>query len=174
MLTSEIRDRFLVDELQLGQTLNNAVHAGFKAQFDLLISMLSSDVRDLAWVTDPVVHEKQTEDLRKKFALGNEVRLQSEPKDIDRADQLGNYFREGGLLAVHLQQCLNPEPLTLQHDEIPQEIMDELSPLQREKIRYENEEGKITRVSCYPTPKEVLENVDKSREFLESRFSFVA
>ena len=102
MLTQEIRSRYLVDELQLGNTLNNAVHSGFKAQFDLLISMLSSDIQDAPWVTDPADAAEQREDLRRKFELGNPVRLQSDDADLARADELGEQFRAGGLKAVHL------------------------------------------------------------------------
>lgn len=168
MLTQEIRDHLLVDELQLGQTLNEAVANGFSAQFNLLVSMLSDDVRDQPWVTDPVAQEKQTEDLRKKFALGNQVRLQSDDEDLKRADLLGDYFRDGGLKAVHLLECINPEPLTLKHPEIPQMVMDNLPPLHREKILYEFNKGKIERGSlAYTDPKDVLDTVTQARELTD-------
>ncbi len=165
MLIQEIRDHLLVDDLQLGQTLNHAVANGFSAQFNLLISMLSNDARDLAWVADPVVQEKQTEDLRKKFALGNQVRLQSDDSDIDRADVLGDQFRAGGLLAVHLMECLNPEPLTLKHPEIPQAVMDNMPPLNKEKIMYAYNHGNLERRPLnYQEPEEVLETVTTARQ----------
>lgn len=173
MLTQEIRSKYLVDELQLGDTLNKAVHSGFKAQFNLLISMLSSDVQDHAWVVDPATQEKQTEDLRKKFELGNQVRFQSDDADLVRADELGEQFRAGGLSAVHLLECLNPEPLTLKHGEIPQEILESLTPLQQEKHRYQNEVGKLAHVAYKLSPTEVLENVIASRE-MNSNFNFAA
>jgi hypothetical protein len=173
MLTQEIRSKYLVDELQLGDTLNEAVHNGFKAQFDLLVSMLSSDVQDHAWVVDPAAKEQQKEDLRKKFELGNPVRLQSDEQDLERANELGEQFREGGLTAVHLLQCLNPEPLTLKHNDIPKEIIESLSPLKQEKYRYENEVGRIARVSYKLSPKEVLDNVVDARD-LRQGFSAAA
>ncbi len=163
MLTSEIRDSLLVDELQLGQTLNHAVHEGFAAQFHLLISMLSDDVRDQAWVADPVAQEKQTEDLRKKFALGDPVRLQSGDGDAERGERLGDIFREGGIDAVRLEICLNPEPLTLRHEDIPPSVIDFLTPLQREKLRYANEKGNPSRVAYSMSPEEVLDAVSESR-----------
>lgn len=165
MLTQEIRDRLLVDELQLGEKLNEAVAAGFSAQFNLLLSMLSADMRDQPWVADPVVQEKQTEDLRKKFALGTQVRLQSCDDDLQRADVLGDYFREGGLTAVHLQECLNPEPLTLKHPDIPRSIIENLPPLTQEKIRHEYSCGKLERTPfALHKPEEVLETVALARE----------
>lgn len=173
MLTQEIRSRYLVDELQLGNTLNNAVHSGFKAQFDLLISMLSSDIQDAPWVTDPADAAERREDLRRKFELGNPVRLQSDDADLARADVLGEQFRAGGLKAVHLQECLNPEPLTLKHNEIPDEVLNLLSPLKQEKYRYENEVGNIARVAYSMTPEEVLDNVVGARE-LKDHFSVAA
>ena len=165
MLTGEIRDKMLVDELQLGSELNNAVHNGYSSQFSLLVSMLSDDVQDQAWVTDPVAHEKQTEDLREQFALGDQIRLQSGDSDIQKADMLGDYFRQGGMVAVHLMECLSPEPLTLQHPEIPRTVMEQLSPLQQEKIRYANTRGRLTRNPLTAaTPVEMLEVVSGSQE----------
>ncbi len=168
MLTNEIRDKMLVDELQLGNDLNQAVHDGFSAQFNLMVSMLSDDMQDQAWVTDPVVQEKQTEDLREQFALGEPVRLQSDDGDIVKADLLGDYFRQGGLVAVHLMQCLRPEPLTLRHPEIPRTVMEQLSPLKQEKIKYENNRGRLTHHPISSTsPTEMLDVVTSSREQIE-------
>ena len=113
------------------------------------------------------------EDLRRKFELGNPVRLQSDDADLARADELGEQFRAGGLKAVHLQECLNPEPLTLKHNEIPDEVLNLLSPLKQEKYRYENEVGNIARVAYSMTPEEVLDNVVGARE-LKDHFSVAA
>ncbi len=175
MLTGEIRDNLLVDELQLGSELNQAVHNGFSSQFSLLVSMLSDDVQDQAWVKDPVVQEKQTEDLREQFALQEPVRLQSEDSDIAKADMLGDYFRQGGMVAVHLLECLSPEPLTLRHPEIPRTVMEQLSPLQQEKIKYENTKGRLVRNPLTAvTPVEMLELVSESRGEEDKRVEFVA
>ena len=46
MLEADIRQVYLVDELQLGQRLNQALQGGHQAEFALLLSMLSPDVTD--------------------------------------------------------------------------------------------------------------------------------
>ncbi len=175
MLTGEIRDNLLVDELQLGGQLNSAVHGGFSAQFNLMVSMLSDDVQDQAWVADPAEPEEQDEDLRGHFELGEGIRLQSSDGDIERADVLGDYFRQGGMTAVHLLECMNPEPLTLRHPEIPRTVMEQLSPLQQEKIRYQNARGRLVRRAISAaTPEQVLEVTGSSREMEAGRLEFVA
>ena len=66
MLTSEIRNELLVDELQLGTRLNNDIQAQNRADFALMLAMLSQDVRD-----NPIFATKENpqkkEDLRAKF-----------------------------------------------------------------------------------------------------------
>lgn len=46
MLTHEIRNQLLVDELQLGNRLNQDIQISDHADFALLLAMLSHDVTD--------------------------------------------------------------------------------------------------------------------------------
>ena len=66
MLTPEIRNELLVDEMQLGQRLNEDVQTQNHADFALMLSMLSQDVTDQAIFSDEKQKVKEV-DLRAKF-----------------------------------------------------------------------------------------------------------
>ena len=67
MLETKIREKFLVDELQLGDSLNLAIHNNNREYFNLLLSMVSNDVTYDAAVVDPKKINPTNEDLRKEF-----------------------------------------------------------------------------------------------------------
>lgn len=68
MLTHEIRNQLLVDELQLGNRLNQDIQTSDHADFALLLAMLSHDVTDNPEFSSYESKLKE-EDLRKKFNL---------------------------------------------------------------------------------------------------------
>lgn len=68
MLTHEIRNQLLVDELQLGNRLNQDIQISDHADFALLLAMLSHDVTDNPEFSSSESKLKE-EDLRKKFNL---------------------------------------------------------------------------------------------------------
>lgn len=68
MLTHEIRNQLLVDELQLGNRLNQDIQTSDHADFALLLAMLSHDVTDNPEFSSSEYKLKE-EDLRKKFNL---------------------------------------------------------------------------------------------------------
>lgn len=68
MLTHEIRNQLLVDELQLGNRLNQDIQTSDHADFALLLAMLSHDVTDNPEFSSSESKLKE-EDLRRKFNL---------------------------------------------------------------------------------------------------------
>lgn len=66
MLTHEIRNQLLVDELQLGNRLNQDIQTSDHADFALLLAMLSHDVTDNPEFSSSEAKLKE-EDLRKKI-----------------------------------------------------------------------------------------------------------
>ena len=63
--------------------------------------------------------------------------------------------------------------MTLKHNEIPDEVLNLLSPLKQEKYRYENEVGNIARVAYSMTPEGgVPTKVDFSRNVLDLGVQF--
>lgn len=86
MLASEIRNTALIDELQLGQSLNHAVNSSDQASFALMLAMISDNAMDLPKEEDAVSAsaKAQKADLRAKFELPPEIRLQSGEGDALR------------------------------------------------------------------------------------------
>ncbi len=145
MLENRIRDLYLVDELQLGTRLNEAVGAGDQAEFFLLLSMLSADVTDAPQFYDRQKEQTAPGDLRERFQLGPPVSKYAEPPDYDRGPVLGDELQKNGFHSLRLNLALRSEPLVPRAEYIKDEVVMELPPLSREKLKADLEDRKIAR-----------------------------
>lgn len=136
MLTSDIRSEFLVDEMQLGTRLNEDIQSQNRADFALMLCMLSSDVKDHPLFNDEVRKDREV-NLRAKFHLTEEQRKYAETSDFDRAQALTEMFASEGMTSVHLAQCLRAEPLVDFERTYAPEVFAELPPLKQQKLRHE-------------------------------------
>ncbi|MEE0892019.1 MAG: VC2046/SO_2500 family protein [Succinivibrio sp.] len=138
MLTSEIRNELLVDELQLGTRLNNDIQAQNRADFALMLAMLSQDVRD-----NPIFATKENptkkEDLRAKFQLPPAREDYAKQGDFEKAQQMTESFHQDGLTQVFFEDCLQKAPLIPFRHEIAPEVFAQLPPLSQEKIRLKDQ-----------------------------------
>ncbi|MGN1281381.1 MAG: VC2046/SO_2500 family protein [Succinivibrio sp.] len=134
MLTHELRNELLVDELQLGQRLNEDIQNQNHADFALVLAMLSQDVTDFPEFYDKTSKVKE-EDLRRKFSLPPKSRDYAQSSDFSRADELTDQFATGGIRQVFLSDCLNRAPLVPFERTYSPEVFSELSPLKQEKLR---------------------------------------
>ena len=142
MLEARIRDVMLVDELQLDGRLCAAVASGDRAEFALLLSLLSPDVTDAAQFADPRAQAPRNEDLRRRLGLGPELKHYAQSADFARAPELAEALHQGGQSAVRLCECLSPEPLTEQERALAPEVYGSLSPLMQEKFDLLQDERK--------------------------------
>jgi len=166
MLTQTIREHFLVDELQLGQQLNDAIHQDQRSHFSLLLSMLSVDVLDQPVFSS--VQEEATSDInwRAHWNLPPAAALDSKDCSADESYFRSLLLHEGGINAVHLFNAFQPDPLSWRQFAIPAEVWNELSPLKQEKFRQQGQE-QIHYSAFDETPDEmmqVLEGFDYSQE----------
>ena len=134
MLESSLRDVYLVDELQLGERLNSDLHADDRADFALLLSMLSQDILDQPLSFKPGIDHVEIADYREHFRLLPEQRKYAEHDDFERADQLSTTFADEGHRGVFLAECLREEPLVPVRHDLDPDVMNQFSPLKREKI----------------------------------------
>ncbi|MGN0893944.1 MAG: VC2046/SO_2500 family protein [Succinivibrio sp.] len=134
MLTHELRNELLVDELQLGQRLNEDIQNQNHADFALILAMLSQDVTDFPEFYDKTIVTRE-EDLRKKFSLPKEQKAYADRSDFLRADELTEHFATSGIRQVFFADCLNRAPLVPFEREYAPEVFSELSPLKQEKLR---------------------------------------
>lgn len=162
MLEKKIRDLVLVDELQLNGRPAVAVNAGDRAEFDLLMSMLSQDVTDAPLCRDDLSLGSGKKDLRSYFELQNKRRDYAEGKDFEHAAALSSLLHEGNMRDVFLSSCLNPEPFCEYERRLAPEVYSSLSPLLQEKFNTLVAEEKIQRVAP-SLPKDGFEIMDEGR-----------
>lgn len=137
MLAPEIRNHLLVDELQLGTTLNGAVHNNDRAYFNLLLSMLSPDVTDSATAQDLVKTQNKEEDLYLRLGILKGRVDYAISDDYSLAAVNGDMVDAGLQASLELSLCLHGEPLALKKQDLPPEVMANLSPLERQKTQCE-------------------------------------
>ncbi|MCK0535683.1 MULTISPECIES: VC2046/SO_2500 family protein [unclassified Anaerobiospirillum] len=139
MISKDIRDVYLVDELQLGQRLNESLHEGDQTDFNLMLAMLSPDVCDASWTRGPDIAQAP-EDLRTKFCLLPEIRKYAESDDFSRGQDFADMIHDHedtqvGQSQVFLAECLRQEPLVPFKRDLAPEVYAELAPLKKEKVR---------------------------------------
>lgn len=120
MNTSEIHNKILVEELQLGVQLSESVHTKRRSDFSLMLSMLTDDVLAFSQFKLPQSESPQkieTEDiLRKHFELPEKQALAlSNTDDIPLFSQ-AELIQNDQLLTYHLSAVLQPKPLAFRDD----------------------------------------------------------
>lgn len=110
----------LIEELQLGDQLGQCVHSNRRADFALMLSMLTDDVRAHSQFKLPQTTSeppKSNEDtLRKYFDLPPKERLSlTQSSDIDEFSQ-SSLIQQQQLTSVRLNQALTPKPLSFRDD----------------------------------------------------------
>ena len=138
MNSTQIDSGLLINEWQLGQQLNTAVHNGTRDKFNLLLSLLSDDARDFAQFALP--QEKTTAsattDLRAVFSLGQAQPLINKGMSAPQAQRLSDELHTNNLSSIRLQLLLNNEALVSRSDEsvFPSELTDNLTFLSQQRL----------------------------------------
>ena len=155
MLTPEIRNELLVDEMQLGQRLNEDVQTQNHADFALMLSMLSQDVTDQAIFSDEKQKVKEV-DLRAKFKLPKEQKQYATASDFDRGSEMTALFARDGFTSVFLAQF---------DRDIKPEVFSQLAPLKQEKLRKVNQGKVLTYEKIHETGDgfDILDVINSSR-----------
>lgn len=110
----------LLHELQLGEQLNESVHQARRADFSLMLAMLSHDVREQSQFILPKHKEtkRQLDDvtLRKHFDLPESAPLAiKDLKEINTYNQ-GKSIAENDVATIRLSNSLAPKPLAFRDD----------------------------------------------------------
>lgn len=136
MLLQKIKDKYLVDELQLGNRLNDDIQNHNRADFDLLLSLISQDVLDFPFYQDEKEQVKD-EDLRAKFQLPKSMEKYAKAQDFENSANLSELLQTQGQRSLFLNQCLNPEPLVAFDHQIKPDVFNQLTPLKQYKLLQE-------------------------------------
>jgi len=127
----------IVNELTIGSQISHAVQSGHRADFSLLLSMFSDDIRENTPV-EVITKQKPTNDLlRAQFDLPSPQPLISNQSTYKESAIQSEAFQKGGLSSAKLNHYLKPEPLVYQLEDtgnLPEDVYHNLSGHQRRKL----------------------------------------
>jgi hypothetical protein len=127
-MPAPVHANLLINDSQLGDSLNQAVHQGRRGDFGLLLAMLSEDARDLPRIDEPVTVAGEP-DWRGHFALPEPTPpLFAEEIDQNRAAGLSRLAGELQQDSLRLLLAMRGEPLKPSRHELPAEVTSNLHP----------------------------------------------
>ncbi|MDC5706809.1 VC2046/SO_2500 family protein [Vibrio europaeus] len=124
----------IISELQFGTGINHAVHEGRRADFALILSMFSDDVRDNTPIEKVDEIDTSEQALRKKFELQAPQQLRSDQSSYQVSATQTSLFHSSGLPSTKLSHYLTPDALTYLPEDthnLPEEVYHNLSGHQR-------------------------------------------
>lgn len=138
MNIEHLNQQIVINEWQLGQQLNTAVHSGARDKFNLLLSFLSDDARDFAQFEIKSEENllKKTTDLRAYFELPNSQPLVNEGPSEKLLAELNDDLQQKKLIDIRFKQLITNEAiLSKQQDvEFPEELLDNLPLLKKQRM----------------------------------------
>ncbi|MGB1262156.1 MAG: VC2046/SO_2500 family protein [Cognaticolwellia sp.] len=144
MAIDALSNDILVDELQLGEQLNESVHSARRADFSLLLAMLTDDVRAHSQFKLPQTQaaEKNTtsEQLRKSFQLPEVAPLALQTLEDIKAFNQAELVEQQQMQALRLVNTLQPKALAFRDDarHIEQDILTNTSLYCQQKVQQES------------------------------------
>ncbi|QIZ76329.1 VC2046/SO_2500 family protein [Ferrimonas lipolytica] len=107
-------DAILVNELQLGDSLNQAVQQDRREDFSLLLAMMVQDVRFQSQFQLGKDEQGDNVSVRQQLHLAEPQALVSQYQQEGRTIVNADAFQQGGLVQSRLQNCLQPEAVDIQ------------------------------------------------------------
>ncbi|MEG3755285.1 VC2046/SO_2500 family protein [Psychromonas arctica] len=130
MNIEQLKQQAVINEWQLGQQLNTAVHTGARDKFNLLLSFLSDDARDFAQFDVKANPEAATknEDLRAYFELPASQPLLNAGPSTKLLAELNEDLHQAKLADIRLKQLLSNEAVLSRNKQstLPLDIIDNL------------------------------------------------
>ncbi|WP_341660646.1 VC2046/SO_2500 family protein [Vibrio sp.] len=127
----------IINELQFGDGINHAVHEGRRADFALILSMFSDDVRDNTPIEKVTEIDTTEEALRRRFELSQPQELRSNQESYPVAATQAELFHTSGLPSAKLSHYLKPDALAYLPEDtfnLPEDIYHNLSGHQRRQL----------------------------------------
>ncbi|MBD1559269.1 hypothetical protein HC752_20205 [Vibrio sp. S9_S30] len=147
----------IISELNVGSDISQAVNAGRRADFALLVSMFSNDVRDNTPVETIETQAISDDKLRKQFDLAAPQTLRSNEESYERSATQANLFHKSGITSVRLAHGLTPDALAYLPQstyDLPEEVYHNLSGHERRKLA----EATVTKV----VPQEIYKQMSEA------------
>jgi hypothetical protein len=139
MNNNQIESGLLINELQLGAQLNIAVTNGTRDKFNLLLSLLSSDVRDFSQFDLPKAKQGSLSEveLREGLLLPAPQPLVNAGNSLQQAARISSAVHQKDLSGIRLQSLLNNEAILSRVSNITfdAEVIDNLSFLSQSRLK---------------------------------------
>jgi hypothetical protein len=120
LLVDDIKNDILINELQLGEKLNECIHHKERSQFSLLLAMLTDDVQAHSQFSLPRTEELSSasdeDNLRKLFKLPPEQALSLDGVENIEAFNQADLIQDNTLSGLYLTNALKPVPLAFRND----------------------------------------------------------
>lgn len=128
----------IINELQFGTGISHAVEQGRRADFALIMSMFSNDVRDCTPV-EAVTEVLSSESiLRKQLGVAEPQPLRSDNDSYPISARQAEHFHNAGMASAKLSHYLCPTPLAFMPQDtqdFPEEVYHNLSGHDRRTLR---------------------------------------
>lgn len=131
----------VINELQIGNGINHAVNEGRRADFALILSMFSNDVRDAVPIEEVDSVKTSDDILRQQFSLSQPQALRSDTSSYELAAEQAKQFQTSGLPSAKLCHYLKPDALTYLPEDtfnLPEEVYHNLSGHERRSLGERN------------------------------------
>ncbi len=137
MQTQSLDNLQLINEIQLGTNLNHAVEGGRRADFSLMLALLSSDLHENIPVDTTPIETQSSQQLRAYFEIPASQPLTSTPLCYQRAAKQAQAFHQASLTSARLLAQLQPTALSYppqQTKGLPEDLFHNLSIHERRKL----------------------------------------
>lgn len=145
MNIEQLNQEVIINEWQLGQQLNTAVHNGSREKFNLLLSFLSDDARDFAQfdLKSPELEISKENDLRSELNLPDvQPLVNAGPSEIMLVE-FNDDIQQANLHDIRLKQLLVNEAVLSKTASgvLPTDVLDNLSLIKQQRIHDVDELG---------------------------------
>lgn len=132
-------EQIITHEAQLGEQLSQSVATNRRGDFAFLLAMLSSDATEFSQFNLPQSEKNQQSDPLlqiAKHSAGPQKPFAAEPFNGLIGEQNCKLLIEHGLVAIQLNECLNPEPFSCKNDTkyISPMVIDNCPPATQKKL----------------------------------------
>ena len=137
MQTQSLDNLQLINEIQLGTHLDHAVEGGRRADFALMLALLSSDLNENIPVDATPIETPSSQQLRAYFEIPASQPLSSTPTCYQRAAEQAQAFHQASLTSTRLLAQLQPTALSYppqQTKGLPEDLFHNLSLHERRKL----------------------------------------
>ncbi|MEC6906330.1 VC2046/SO_2500 family protein [Photobacterium piscicola] len=137
MQTQSLDNVQLINEIQLGTNLNHAVEGGRRADFALMLALLSSDLHENIPVDTTPIETQSSQQLRAYFEIPASQPLTATAACYQRAAEQAHAFHQASLTSTRLLAQLQPTALSYppqQTKGLPEDLFHNLSTHERRKL----------------------------------------